>query len=204
VTRPQLVLASRAVESPAHDLLRVAVISDAPLVRAGLVAILGGFVDLEVSEAADSSRSSADVLLTDSLDRASRLPSVVLVRDAGSATAALAHGARGVLARESSPRRMRAALHAVAEGAVVIDEEFGNAILPHARASVQMIEPLTARELEVLQLLAAGLTNKEIAARIDVTDHTVKFHVNGILGKLGASTRTEAVVEAAKRGIIAV
>jgi DNA-binding NarL/FixJ family response regulator len=95
-------------------------------------------------------------------------------------------------------------LHAVAEGTVVIDEEFGNAILPHARAIVQMIEPLTARELEVLQLLAAGLTNKEIAARIDVTNHTVKFHVNGILGKLGASTRTEAVVEAAKRGIIAV
>lgn len=203
MTRPQLVLASRAAESHAPDLLRVAVVSDAPLVRAGLVAILGAFGDLEVSEASDAVRASADVLLTDAA-AASRLPSVVLVRDAADATAALANGARGVLLRESSPRRMRATLHAVAEGAVVIDEEFGNAILPHARATVQMIEPLTARELEVLQLLAGGLTNKQIAQLIDVTAHTVKFHVNGILGKLGASTRTEAVVEAAKRGIIAV
>jgi two-component system nitrate/nitrite response regulator NarL len=204
VTRPQLVLASRAAESHAPDLLRVAVISDAPLVRAGLVTILGSFGDLEVSEASDSLRASADVFLTDAARRDSRVPSLVLVRDAAGATAALANGARGVLLRESAPRRMHAALHAVAEGAMVIDEDLGNAILPHARATVEMIEPLTARELEVLQLLAAGLTNKEIAQRIEVTDHTVKFHVNGIFGKLGASTRTEAVVEAARRGIIAV
>jgi DNA-binding CsgD family transcriptional regulator len=67
-----------------------------------------------------------------------------------------------------------------------------------------MIAPLTRREREVLQLLAGGMTNKEIAARLGVTDHTIKFHVNGILGKLGAVTRTEAVVEAARRGLIAV
>jgi DNA-binding NarL/FixJ family response regulator len=204
VTRPQLVLASRAAESHAHDLLRVAVVSDAPLVRAGLATILGAFGDLEVTEAIDAPRAVGDVLLTDTAARNTRVPALVLVRDAAGATAALANGARGVLLRESAPRRMHAALRAVAEGAMVIDEDLGNAILPHARAIVKMIEPLTARELEVLQLLAGGLTNKEIAARIDVTGHTVKFHINGILGKLGASTRTEAVVEAARRGIIAV
>jgi two-component system, NarL family, nitrate/nitrite response regulator NarL len=67
---------------------------------------------------------------------------------------------------------------------------------------VPMAEPFTARELEVVQLLAAGLTNKEIAQRLGITEHTVKFHVNAILGKLGAATRTEAVVQAARLGIV--
>jgi DNA-binding NarL/FixJ family response regulator len=99
---------------------------------------------------------------------------------------------------------MHAALHAVAEAEIVIDDAFADHLLRHPRAEVEMIEPLTTREREVLRLLASGLTNKEIAQRLGVTDHTIKFHVNGILGKLGAATRTEAVVEAARRGIIAV
>jgi DNA-binding NarL/FixJ family response regulator len=99
---------------------------------------------------------------------------------------------------------MHAALHAVAEAEVVIDDAFADSLLRNPRAEVEMIEPLTAREREVLRLLASGQTNKEIGQRLGVTDHTIKFHVNGILGKLGAQTRTEAVVEAARRGIIAV
>src|SRR5947209_8344357 len=84
-----------------------------------------------------------------------------------------------------APRRIRAALHAVADGLTAIDDEIADAVLPHVRATVDLIEPLTARELEVLNHLAAGLTNKEIATRLGISDHTVKFHVNGILGKLG-------------------
>ena len=57
-------------------------------------------------------------------------------------------------------------------------------------------------ELEVLNLLSDGITNKEIASRLGITEHTIKFHVNAILGKLGAETRTEAVVHAAKLGIV--
>jgi DNA-binding NarL/FixJ family response regulator len=63
-------------------------------------------------------------------------------------------------------------------------------------------EELTPREREVLQLLAEGLGNKEIARRLRISDHTVKFHVNAILGKLGARTRTEAVTRAARQGLI--
>jgi len=66
----------------------------------------------------------------------------------------------------------------------------------------ELLEPLTARELEVLGLLSAGMTNKEIASRLGITEHTIKFHVNAILGKLGAETRTEAVVHAARLGIV--
>jgi len=202
----RLALASPVAANPNPDALRVVVVSDAPLVRAGLLALLGGFGDLDLGEA-DSSRShgiDADVLLSHDVQTAERAPSLVLVTDAAAAADALSSGARGVLARDASPRRIHAALHAVAESEVVVDDGFANALLPHPRSNVAMIEPLTPRERQVLQFLAAGLTNKEIAKRLGVTDHTIKFHVNGILGKLGASTRTEAVVEAARRGIVSV
>jgi NarL family two-component system response regulator YdfI len=67
---------------------------------------------------------------------------------------------------------------------------------------MEAIEPLTARERDVLQMLSQGLGNKEIAARLKISEHTVKFHVASILGKLGASTRTEAVSVALRRGLI--
>ena len=62
--------------------------------------------------------------------------------------------------------------------------------------------PLTARENEVLQLLARGMTNKAIALELGITEHTIKFHVNAIMGKLGAQSRTEAVVRASQLGMI--
>ena len=187
-------------------MLRVVVVSSAPLVRSGLRTILGAFDDLDVTEA-DPTRLrvlNADVMICDGTVPDVDVPALVLVCDGAGAAEALASGARGVLARTAAPRRMHAALHAVAEAEIVIDDAFADELLRHPRAEVQMIEPLTAREREVLRLLASGLTNKEIAQRLGVTDHTIKFHVNGILGKLGAATRTEAVVEAARRGIIAV
>jgi DNA-binding NarL/FixJ family response regulator len=66
----------------------------------------------------------------------------------------------------------------------------------------ELAEPLTRREVEVLQMLAAGLMNKEIAARLNISEHTVKFHVASILGKLGAATRTEAVSLGIRRGLV--
>jgi DNA-binding NarL/FixJ family response regulator len=211
--RAHFAFTSNAVASQASDALRVVVVSSAPLVRSGLRTILGAFDDLDLTEA-DPTRLrvvNADVMLCDGtlpdIDErlnASDVPALVLVVDAAGAADALASGARGVLARTAAPRRMHAALHAVAEAEIVIDDAFADHLLRHPRAEVEMIEPLTTREREVLRLLASGLTNKEIAQRLGVTDHTIKFHVNGILGKLGAATRTEAVVEAARRGIIAV
>ncbi|MEA2328388.1 MAG: two-component system, NarL family, nitrate/nitrite response regulator NarL [Thermoanaerobaculia bacterium] len=205
--RAHFAFTSNAVASQASDALRVVVVSSAPLVRSGLRTILGAFDDLDLTEA-DPTRLrivNADVMLCDgTLPDDVDVPALVLVVDAAGAADALASGARGVLARTAAPRRMHAALHAVAEAEIVIDDAFADHLLRHPRAEVEMIEPLTAREREVLRLLASGLTNKEIAQRLGVTDHTIKFHVNGILGKLGAATRTEAVVEAARRGIIAV
>ncbi|HEX5474603.1 MAG TPA: response regulator transcription factor [Vicinamibacterales bacterium] len=68
----------------------------------------------------------------------------------------------------------------------------------------EAVEPLTAREVDVLELLAEGLSNKAIAARLSISDQTVKFHVASILGKLGVHNRTEAVRRAVRRGIVAV
>src|SRR5262249_58606029 len=76
------------------------------------------------------------------------------------------------------------------------------AVLPPPAESVEIVEPLTARELDVLRLLALGLANKQIAVRLKISDHTVKFHVAAILGKLGAASRTEAVAIGIRTGLI--
>jgi DNA-binding NarL/FixJ family response regulator len=75
---------------------------------------------------------------------------------------------------------------------------------PHGRnEESRLVEPLTGRETEVLELLAEGLSNKGIAARLGISDQTVKFHVASIGGKLGAANRTDAVRLAVRRGLIA-
>lgn len=66
----------------------------------------------------------------------------------------------------------------------------------------RLIEPLTARETQVIELVADGLSNKAIAARLGVSDETVKFHLASVFGKLGASNRTDAVRQALRRGLV--
>lgn len=73
---------------------------------------------------------------------------------------------------------------------------------PYARSDPAFVEPLTAREIDVLELLAEGLSNKSIAARLGISDQTVKFHVASISGKLGTHTRTETVRRAIRSGLI--
>ncbi len=94
----------------------------------------------------------------------------------------------------ASPRQVRAAAVAVAAGLRVVEE-------PDV-AEQELPEPLTGRETEVLARLADGLTNGEIAHRLGVSRNTVKFHVSSIIGKLGAATRTEAVMLGMRRGLI--
>jgi len=65
-------------------------------------------------------------------------------------------------------------------------------------------EPLTPREIEVLEIVSEGLSNKQIAARLNISEHTAKFHVNSILGKLAAGTRAEAVTRGLRRGLLKV
>lgn len=164
-----------------------------------------GVAGRDVKTLAEILATFDDVILVDDLDVCDIViadkthpvdaPLLVLLGEGADAFEVVAAGARGAISRTSSPSRIHAALRAIDEGLIVIDRE-------PLRASEPMIDPLTAREQDVLSLLAAGLTNKEIASRLGITDHTVKFHVNAILAKLGAETRTEAVVHAAKLGIV--
>jgi DNA-binding NarL/FixJ family response regulator len=116
---------------------------------------------------------------------------------------ALRLGVRAVLPPDSNARELRAALDAVAQDLLVLHpSELRGAEVGNEAELSDLIEPLTAREREVLQVLAQGGGNKEIASRLKISEHTAKFHVASILGKLGASTRTEAVSMALRRGLV--
>ncbi|HUJ12440.1 MAG TPA: response regulator transcription factor [Thermoanaerobaculia bacterium] len=200
----QLLFASRSVPRPATEPLRVTIAGENPLRRAALVMRLAVFGDLALNEVAyvDDIRNT-DVVVADTIDASrSSAPVLYLVKDGSEASQAVARGARGVMLRSAPPRRLHSGIRAVADGFVIVDDEVAEAVLPRARARVDLIEPLTPREQQVAQLLAGGLTNKEIAQRLAITEHTVKFHLNGILRKLGVSTRTEAVVQAARLGLL--
>lgn len=99
---------------------------------------------------------------------------------------------------------MAASLEAVAQGLVVLDSGLATALFSASLPTLATLplETITPREREVLQLLAEGLPNKAIAQRLGISEHTVKYHVNALLGKLDAQSRTEAVVRATRLGLI--
>jgi two-component system, NarL family, response regulator YdfI len=208
---------------------RVFLIAGSPLARAALqnrlkaqsVKIVGSAAAIDTlgSELSDT---QADVLLVDASgeppeaiiesladsDLAAEIPIVVLTEATSSAASAqaLQAGICAVLPSEISTDQLVAALQAAAAGLVVlhpteIPAAFP-AVAPASQPLAELAEPLTRREREVLQMLAAGLANKEIAARLNISDHTAKFHVAAILGKLGAATRTEAVALGIRRGLV--
>ena len=119
---------------------------------------------------------------------------------------AIQAGVRAILPGDLSPDQIIAGLQAAAAGLVVFHSAEVAAMFPAAEAEsgslAELIEPLTPRESEVLQMLASGLANKEIATRLAISEHTVKFHVASILGKLGAASRTEAVTLGIRRGLV--
>jgi DNA-binding NarL/FixJ family response regulator len=209
--------------------IRVFLIAASPLARAALqnrlkaqsVKIVGSAASVDAL-GGDLSDSQADVLLVDASgeppesiiesladsDLATEIPTVILA-EPGSPTVsaqALHAGMRALLPSEISTDQLIAALQAAAAGLVVLHPTEIPAAFPAATPASQPLaelpEPLTRREREVLQMLAAGLANKEIAARLNISDHTAKFHVAAILGKLGAATRTEAVALGIRRGLI--
>lgn len=128
-------------------------------------------------------------------------PVVALAADAAQAGEALRAGARAVLGRGVSAQGLAQAVAAVDAGLLVLDPELAGAFLrPPEPAGAA--EPLTPREREVLALVAEGLGNKAIGARLGISEHTAKFHVNAILAKLGVASRAEAIVRAARLGLV--
>jgi DNA-binding NarL/FixJ family response regulator len=118
---------------------------------------------------------------------------------------ALRAGVRGILPAETEPSSFAAAVEAAARGLLVLHPDSVQTASAAGRSAIEpqeLVESLTVREREVLQMISEGLGNKQIAARLKISEHTVKFHVASILGKLGASTRTEAVSMALRRGLI--
>jgi len=208
---------------------RVFIVAASPLARAGLEHLLAGR-DMEVAGSAATVEALAgqisdalpDVVLIDSSGESfeSLLESVtasglstdvnvVLLADTAApavAADALRAGLRGVLPADLSPEQLAAALQAAASGLFVLHPTQAQEWLPAEGASPRTVdepvESLTRREREVLQMLVGGLGNKEIAARLGISEHTVKFHVASILGKLGAGSRTEAVSVGIRRGLV--
>jgi DNA-binding NarL/FixJ family response regulator len=139
----------------------------------------------------------------------SGLPVLALAHDEAHANALLALGARGAVLRQASAMRLAAAATAIRHGLYVLDIElagtnFGAVMTPTSEPEVSDSgeSGLTARERDVLALLALGLSNKSIARRLQVSIHTIKFHVNSILSKLDADSRTAAVTTAVRRGLV--
>jgi two-component system, NarL family, nitrate/nitrite response regulator NarL len=135
-----------------------------------------------------------------------RSPVLALVSSPQSAQQALRAGARGALLRSAPPHEIAPAALAVAAGHWVLGESLASTLLhldePLVALDAHPSTLLSPREHEVLSLLSEGLSNREIAIRLSISHHTAKFHVNAILDKLGATTRTEAVVLAARSGLL--
>ena len=165
--------------------------------------------ELDVLLIRDSSESTDE--LFDSLEDCGlvRQPPVLLLLEQATqnkVNRAIHLGIRGVLPADVAAVQLISAVVAVAKGLVVLQP--GELALAAASTrtrngeAAELFEPLTPREKEVLQMLASGLGNKQIAAHLKISEHTAKFHVASILGKLGASSRTEAVSLGLRRGLI--
>ena len=139
-------------------------------------------------------------------------PGIVLLADVAdprTVVRALRAGVRGVLPREAGVDEIVAAVEAVSAGLLALPADLAIELLgaaapepAGAAAASTAGAVLTPREREVLALLAQGLANKAIAPRLHISEHTVKAHVASIFEKLGAGTRAEAVVTAARLGIL--
>jgi DNA-binding NarL/FixJ family response regulator len=209
--------------------IRVFIVATSPLIRGGLQSMLadsrfdiigraadldsisGQLVDAEPDVVLVEAAVDAQDELLNALEEAevAQEYAVVVLSEqpkTGWLSGALRAGVRAVLPSEVSGEQLRAALEAAVAGLVVVHPSEVSAVLPAPAAlsspTRELPEALTPREREVLQMISAGLGNKEIAGRLSISEHTVKFHVASILGKLGASTRTEAVSIGIRHGLV--
>ncbi len=209
--------------SEGHWVTRVLIVAPSAVVRAGVGSFLCFNPPLQVagslaslSSLPDLDAADADVVLLDwdhaalpfaGAGEASTPPVVLLIgeRDAGETMDVVRRGVRGVLPRDASGAEIAAAVEAAASGLIVVHPDVASFFQPlraEDREAGAFEESLTPREIEVLALLAEGAGNKEIAHRLGISEHTIKFHVGSILAKLGATSRTEAVTLGVRRGLI--
>lgn len=205
--------------------IRVLVMAASAVRRAGLETLIRNNPDLKLVASLQGSKPdlpqvrqlSPDVLLID-LERAfswmapapaNKPATIVLIDEPSSdwAAQALRHGVKSILPRDAAPEDIFNATRSAHVGLVLLDPEVTLALasrVPERPGDDDGAprDQLTPRELEVLHLLADGLGNRQIASRLGVSDHTVKFHISSILDKLGATTRTEAVTMGIRAGMI--
>lgn len=204
--------------------MKTLVAADNLLARVGLASMLSGYEPVEIVGQSGLSESLADgvalyqpeIAVIDlgyaerdallGLSLLTDVPVLALVASAdtaGQVAAALGSGGYGLLLRDFDPDALYAALQAVYAGLIVIDPALAGAIIASSSGDdFEIRDDLTPRELQVLQLLAEGLPNKQIAQKLTISANTVKFHINAILSKLDAQSRTEAVVKATRAGLI--
>jgi len=202
-------------------MIRILLADDHPVVRDGLAAMLATQPDFEVVGEAgngaealtEAARLRPDVVLMDlemptldGIEAIRRLrvadPSVQVVVLTAFDTderivGAIQAGAQGYLLKGAPRAEIFAAIRTVSAGGALIPPVIASKLLRQVRE-----DALTAREKEVLELVAAGLANGEIAGRLFISERTVKFHVSAILSKLGAKNRTQAVRVARERGLV--
>jgi DNA-binding NarL/FixJ family response regulator len=196
--------------------IRVLVVDDHQLVRAGLITLLEAAGDIEVAgEAADGQQAleaaaatAPDVVLMDLsmpvLDGVAatrlllaerpqtRVVALTSFSDRQRVTDVLAAGATGYVLKDSRPDDLLAAVRAAADGHVPLDPRVAAALLPSRE--VPLADQLSEREKQVLRLVAAGLANKQIARRLGIAESTVKVHTGNIFRRIGVTDRTSAAL----------
>jgi NarL family two-component system response regulator YdfI len=204
--------------------IRVAVVASSAVRRVGLESIVRSHLDFQLAGSFGSVASlvsfshgrELDVIVIDSdsiptLSHALMSDAAIVllttVSDARSISRLLRNRVRAILSRESDPDDVLSAIYAAHDGLVLLSAPAAEslaAVYDDRALEVEtgLSEEITSRETEVLRMLAEGLVNKDIATRLGISEHTVKFHISSILDKLGASTRTEAVTLGIRRGLI--
>jgi len=121
-------------------------------------------------------------------------------------TRALRANVKAILNRDAPPEDILSAIESTYSGLVVLEPDVIDSVLRSVRLTTAdppaLSQALTEREIEVLQLLAEGVGNKVIATRLNISEHTVKFHISSVLSKMGAASRTEAVTQGIRNGLI--